>query len=351
MKEDLVKRERLFNAAVIVAALGYFVDVYDLILFGVVKKSSLLAIGVAESSITPTGQNLLHIQMAGMLIGGILWGVLGDKKGRLKVLFFSIFLYSIANILNAFVVNVPQYGVLRFIAGLGLAGELGAGITLVTESLDKKRRGWGTMLVASICVMGAVSATLIYNGFVAWEGSHSIAAPWQSCYLVGGILGIGLLFLRVSVKESKIYNDAKDSTVEKGNFFMLFTNWKRFLKYLQSIVIGMPIWFVIGSVVFNATDFALEIGVVGKVEVKEAIMFLLPWFNPRRYQQRGVKSAFRFTKKSGIVFYSTHLHCALLNTKFKRHFSYPILYSHLHYGARNRLLGCIYHHGRRTVWH
>src|SRR5678815_49497 len=134
--------------AVIVAALGYFVDIYDLLIFGIVRADSLKSIGIApDAQLGPT-QLILNTQMIALLLGGILWGVLGDKRGRISVLFGSIILYSLANIANGFVHTVPQYAAARFLAGLGLAGELGGGITLVSESLDEKTRGHGTTIVA-----------------------------------------------------------------------------------------------------------------------------------------------------------------------------------------------------------
>ena len=140
----------IFNIAVIVAALGYFVDIYDLLLFGIIRLPSLQSLGLSLDQAKITGENILMWQMFGLLIGGIIWGVMGDKKGRLSVLFGSIILYSIANIANGFVQNEMQYSIIRFIAGIGLAGELGAGITLVSELTPKEKRGIATSMVAGI---------------------------------------------------------------------------------------------------------------------------------------------------------------------------------------------------------
>src|SRR5882762_615963 len=116
----------LFSVPVIVAALGYFVDIYDLLLFSIVRRPSLSALGVPDEELFGQGEFLLQVQMGGLLLGGLIWGIMGDKRGRLSVLFGSILMYSLANIGNGFVTNVTQYAALRFIAGLGLAGELGA---------------------------------------------------------------------------------------------------------------------------------------------------------------------------------------------------------------------------------
>src|SRR5471030_748830 len=205
---------------VLVASLGYFVDIYDLLTFSIVRKASLLGIGVAPADVLPKGLFIINVQMFGLLLGGILWGIIGDKLGRIKVLFGSILLYSIANFANGFVHDVNTYALVRFIAGIGLAGELGAGITLVTETLSKDKRGYGTTIVAVIGLFGAAAAVM-----VAKYG-------WQNAYKVGGCLGILLLLLRLGTFESGMFKNIERSEVSKGNFFMLFTNWSRFKKYL-----------------------------------------------------------------------------------------------------------------------
>lgn len=235
---------RILSAAVIVSALGYFVDVYDLILFSVVRIASLKDLGLEGEALISEGVFLLNAQMFGMLLGGILWGVWGDKKGRISVLFGSILMYSVANILNAFVETVPQYAILRFLAGIGLAGELGAGITLVSESLPKEKRGYGTTLVASVGVAGAVAAALVADLF-----------SWRTSYIVGGVMGLMLLVLRVAVHESGMFNKTKESPAIRGNFLMLFKNRNTLKKYLASILIGVPIWYVIGILVTFSPEF------------------------------------------------------------------------------------------------
>lgn len=238
---------RVFNAAVVVASLGYFVDIYDLILFGIVRDSSLRALGVAEAEMFATGNHLLNMQMFGMLLGGILWGILGDKKGRLSTLFLTILLYSLANIANGFVQNVEQYAALRFIAGVGLAGELGVGITLVSEIMSKESRGMGTSLVSAIGIAGAVLGFLVADLF-----------DWRVAYYVGGGLGLLLLILRISVYESGMFEKAKQEQIHRGDFISLFTQAERFRKYIFCILIGIPVWYVVSQLAINASSYAKE---------------------------------------------------------------------------------------------
>lgn len=247
------KPTSILNAAVIVAALGYFVDIYDLLLFGIVRTDSLKDLGVVGDAIRNQGEYLISMQMFGMLIGGILWGILGDKKGRISVLFGSILIYSVANIANGMVTTVDSYAFWRLIAGIGLAGELGAGITLVTESLPKEKRGYGTTIVATIGVSGAIAAYLVYHIF----------EDWRLCYYAGGVLGILLLFMRLKISESGIFESAVKSEEKKGDFISLFTNKKRFFKYLQCILIGIPIWFLVGVLITFSPEFAKALNVVG----------------------------------------------------------------------------------------
>lgn len=237
-------------ATVAVAGLGYFVDIYDLLLFSIIRMESLKAIGITDpTDLQNIGLSLLNWQMAGMLIGGVLWGVWGDKKGRLSVLFGSIILYSLANIANGFVETVGQYKVLRFIAGLGLAGELGAGITLVSEIMSKEKRGYGTTIVATIGILGAVAAYFVSQ---VWN--------WRTAFFVGGGLGIALLVLRVSVFESGLFDRIKHSTVQRGNFLSLFQNRDLFSRYMKCILVGLPTWFVVGILITLAPEFSSNFG-------------------------------------------------------------------------------------------
>lgn len=250
-----------FNIVVIVAALGYFVDIYDLTLFGIVRDSSLAAIGIPANEIKDSGVFLLNMQMFGMLLGGIVWGVLGDKKGRLSTLFLTILLYSLANIANGFVQNIEQYAVLRIIAGFGLAGELGIGITLVSEVMTKETRAWGTSIVSAVGIAGAVLAFLVAE----WG--------WKQAYWIGGGLGLALLGLRVYVHESGMFDKIKESTAKRGNFLSLFTNKKRFFKYICCILVGVPVWYVVGILIFFSKEFAVALHVTGPVTNGKSIMY------------------------------------------------------------------------------
>jgi MFS transporter, putative metabolite:H+ symporter len=253
----------LFSAAVVVSALGYFVDIYDLVLFSIIRVPSLKSLGLSGSAVLDTGIYLLNVQMVGMLIGGIAWGILGDKKGRLSVLFGSILLYSVANIANGFVQSVEQYALLRFIAGIGLAGELGAGVTLVSELLPKEYRGYGTALITSVGVAGALLAWLIAQAF-----------GWQTCYWIGGGLGLILLALRIGILESGMYKKIVGLTVQRGSFVSLFTNRERLGKYVRCILIGLPAWYLVGILATLAPELSHAIGVTGAITGGEAIFWL-----------------------------------------------------------------------------
>lgn len=252
---------QLLQLPVLVAALGYLVDMYDLFLFSVVRVPSLKALGTAPDRLLPDGIMLLNMQMAGLLLGGIFWGVLGDKRGRLSVLFGSILIYSLANIGNGFVTTLNQYALLRFVAGVGLAGELGAGITLVTEVLPKQIRGYGTTIVATMGVLGAIMAYFVADLFA-----------WRNAYFIGGGLGLLLLVLRVNVFESPIFETLKERQVKRGDLLMLFTNKTRFFKYLRCILVGLPIWFVVGILITFSPEFGQAMGLSAPVVAGKAVM-------------------------------------------------------------------------------
>lgn len=257
------KSNSIFNLAVLVAALGYFVDIYDLLLFNIVRVESLKDLGLSDTLIKKEGEFIMSIQMLGLLLGGIVWGIMGDKKGRLSVLFGSIILYSVANIVNGFVQTTNQYALVRFIAGIGLAGELGAGITLVSEIASKEKRGLSTSMVAGVGLTGAVAAYFISQFF-----------HWRTCYFIGGGLGVCLLILRVSVVESGMFTQVKEmSAVAKGDFLMFFNNRKRFKKYMLAILIGLPTWYVIGVLVAFSNNFAEAFGITEKIIPGKAIMY------------------------------------------------------------------------------
>jgi MFS transporter, putative metabolite:H+ symporter len=253
----------IFSLPVIVAALGYFVDIYDLVLFSIVRVPSLKALGLSGKDLVDQGVFLLNMQMIGMLLGGILWGVLGDRKGRIKIMFGSIFLYSLANFANGFVNSIEAYAALRFLAGVGLAGELGAGITLVSEVLHKSVRGYGTMIVASVGVSGAILANFIAKTF-----------DWRNAFFIGGVLGLCLLALRFGVVESGMFSTMKvQEQVSKGNFLSLFTSRDRFGRFLHAILIGLPSWFVVGVLITFSPEFAKSMAVTGTVTAGNAVMY------------------------------------------------------------------------------
>lgn len=252
----------IFQLAVIVSALGFFVDVYDLLLFAIIRKSSLAGLGLSPDQILTEGELLISVQMIGLLLGGILFGIIGDKKGRLSVLFGSILLYSIANILNGMVTTVPQYLVLRFIAGVGLAGELGAGLTLVSELLPKEKRSVAAGFIAGFGVLGAVAAFFMSKLF-----------DWRSCYYIGGFLGIVLLLMRVSVHESGLFKQVQQTGVQRGNFLQFFNNGERFGRYLRCVLIGLPVWYVIGILVTFSDQFGKAFG-IPDIDPGMAIMYL-----------------------------------------------------------------------------
>lgn len=257
-----MRKSALLQPAVIVSALGYFVDIYDLVLFSIVRVASLKELGDNGPALFKHGMLLINMQMAGMLIGGILWGILGDKKGRISVLFGSILLYSLANIANGFVTTVEAYAGLRFVAGIGLAGELGAGITLVSEILPKQTRGLGTTLIASVGVCGAILA--------AWIGE---AFHWRTAYFIGGGLGLLLLFLRYGVIESGLFAHVLQKPIERGNFLKIFSHKNSLVKYLRCICIGMPTWFVVGILVTFSTEFGAAFGIAEPIVAGRAILY------------------------------------------------------------------------------
>jgi MFS transporter, putative metabolite:H+ symporter len=252
----------LFSVPVIVAALGYFVDIYDLLLFSIVRRASLISLGVAEIDLLAQGEHLLRVQMAGLLVGGLIWGIMGDKLGRLSVLFGSILLYSLANIANGFVTSVDQYAWLRFIAGIGLAGELGAGVTLVSEILPANLRGYGTTIIATVGLLGAVVGNFLSKMY-----------DWQTSYFIGGGLGLMLLVARVSVFESGMFLKSKEKHIERGNFFQLFTKRSRFLKFMGCIFIGLPLWYIIGILITFSPEFAKALGIDGAISAGDAVMY------------------------------------------------------------------------------
>ncbi len=256
------RSEKILNRAVVVGALGCFVDSYDLVLFSMLRIPSLLSFGLSGDQLVDVGIRLLNLQMLGMLLGGVIWGILGDKKGRISVLFGSIFLYSLANFANAFVTDIWTYGALRFIAGFGLAGELGAAITLVGEQMSIKNRGYGTMWVAFMGALGGLAAALV--------SSH---LSWRTGYCVGGILGFALLILRFGARESTLFEQVSSSKISKGRFFDLFSSRATFKKYLSCVLMGLPIWFVVGILISFSPEISQAMGGQVAITVAQALFF------------------------------------------------------------------------------
>jgi MFS family permease len=288
------KQIGLFSLPVFVAALGYFVDVYDLLLFTIVRQPSVLAVGSTLETIIVDSAHIINWQMSGLLIGGIIWGIIGDKQGRLKVLFGSILLYSVANILTAYVQTVDQYAYCRFVGGIGLAGELGAGITLVSEMLPKNKRGIGTSIVAGIGLFGAVFAYFTFK----------YTQDWRLCYKIGGGLGFFLLVLRVRVAESFMFESAKLANINKGNFFMFFTSYKRFSKYIKAILIGLPTWFVIGVMVNYSNKFATGLYGENLIDSGRSVMFAYVGIAIGDLLIGWISQYFKSRKKALLLFYS-----------------------------------------------
>jgi len=318
------KTSSVFNIAVVVAALGYFVDIYDLLLFTIVREPSLRDLGVNMldgKEVLAASAKIINWQMVGLLIGGIIWGIMGDRKGRLSVLFGSIILYSVANFITGYVQNTDQYAYARFMAGIGLAGELGAGITLVSELLPRAKRGIGTSLVAGIGLFGAVFAYFTYK----------FTNDWRLCYKIGGGLGIALLFLRISVSESGMFKEVRQQNISRGNLLMFFNNSQRFKKYILAILIGLPTWYVIGILVNYSNRFATAFYGNNKIESGRAIMYayaaiaigditvglVSQYFKSRK---KALYLFYLFTILSGILFFSgairtdtwMYIACALL---------------------------------------
>ncbi|MFC6100657.1 MFS transporter [Olivibacter domesticus] len=260
--EQLTQQTSKVWMLVLVASLGYFVDIYDLVIFSIVRVPSFKEIGVSTDSMRTDGEYVLNMQMIGLLLGGVIWGIIGDKYGRVKVLFGSILMYSLANIANGFVQGVHTYAWIRFIAGIGLAGELGAGVTLVSESMPRNKRGYGTMLIAGIGVLGAIAAFYVAEHF-----------NWRNAYMVGGGMGLLLLGMRVGTFESGLFKQAEQKKVVKGQFLMLFQTKERFLRYLYCLLIGLPIWFVVGVLITQAPEFGQALGATEPLSAGKGIMY------------------------------------------------------------------------------
>jgi MFS family permease len=256
------KLKRIVTPTLIIAALGYFVDMFDITLFGVVRAASIKAVGVTTlDQMIKVGVGLYNYQMGGMLLGGIFWGILGDKKGRHTVLYSSILMYSLANILNAFVTTVWQYQILRFLAGVGLAGELGAAVTMVSESMSKEDRGYATTLVATLGMLGSLCAALIGKYF-----------QWNHAYMIGGFLGIALLAARLKSFDSEMFKNLQHKKVERGNVKLLFKP-KRAIRYMSSVLVGVPIYFITAILLTLAPEVTSELKLSGAVTAADALIY------------------------------------------------------------------------------
>ena len=287
------KQYSLLSLPVIVAALGFFVDVFDLLLFGIVRKPSFRELGLSPEEILSKGELTVTIQLTGMVIGGIIWGIIGDKYGRLKVLFGSILLYSFANIANGFVHDINWYMVIRFIAGLGLAGELGAGITLTAEILPKEKRGLAGTIIATCGVLGGISAALL----------SKVITDWRTLYFIGGGIGLVLLTLRVSVSESSMFASLEKTTTLRGNYLQFFNNKNRFFRYVKGMLIGMPVWYCIGLLIFFADEFARQMGISG-ITPGNAILFQYIGLGLGDMSAGLISQRLKSRKKALYIFYS-----------------------------------------------
>lgn len=304
---------------IIISALGYFVDIYDLILFSIVRVVSLKSLGFAGDDLMSNGVLLLNMQMGGMLIGGLIWGIIGDKKGRISVLFGSILLYSLANLANGFVQNIFQYAVFRFIAGIGLAGELGAGITLVSEVMSKESRGYGTMIVATIGIFGAVVAALVGDYF-----------DWRVAYFVGAGLGFALLIMRVGVYESGMYDSIKTREIKKGNLLLLLKEKKNLSKYIYCIAVGVPIWFIVGILITFSPEFAKHFNISETIVAGKAVMFCYIGLAIGDFLSGALSQIFKSRKKiieAFIIFETIVILVYLFLNRFDSFFFYTICIS------------------------
>jgi MFS family permease len=248
--------------AIAVAALGYFVDVFDILLYGIVRVRSLTDLGVPAAAQLETGVSLLNWQNAGLLVGGVAFGIWGDRGGRRSVLFGSILLYSVANLVNATVTSVELYRACRFVAGLGLAGELGAGVVLVAELMPTRVRGYGTAIIATLGFCGGLVAPLVGG------------LPWRTAYVVGGVAGLVILLLRLAVQESGLFRKLERTDVPRGNLLLLFGSWNRTWRFVRAFLTGVPIWFAIGILVILAPEVGKSLGVSGAISVPRLLFMM-----------------------------------------------------------------------------
>lgn len=298
-----MKYRALFTLPVIVSALGFFVDVYDLLIFSIVRVPSLQSLGYSEAEVSKIGTFIFNCQQAGLLVGGILWGIWGDKRGRLSVLFGSIITYSLANIACGFVEDPNLYALLRFVAGVGLSGEIGAAMTLVTEIAPKEIRSLGPTLVAGIGYLGAGAAYLTQEWFT-----------WRTAYMVGGGMGLLLLLLRISVFESGLFLQLKETNVSRGNYLYFFSSWPRLVKYFRCVLIGVPTWFVVGILGTFGNEFGKALGIDEGISPGKCVMFIYfgltagDFFSgPLSHWLKSRRKAILFLLFIGVIFVGLYL--------------------------------------------
>lgn len=288
------KKYGIFSLPVLVGSLGFFVDIYDLLVFNITRKSSFKDLGVSADAAKTIGENILNWQMLGLVVGGLCWGVMGDKRGRKSVLFGSILLYSLATIANGFVQDITTYTILRFVAGLGLAGELGASITLTAEILPKEKRGLAAAIIATSGVMGTITAYFVHD----WSGND-----WRLCYFIGGGMGLALLFLRVSIIDSSMYTAVKKAEAKLGSIVMLVNSKERFTRYFRAILIGLPVWYVIGVLISFSDEFARQFGINGFDQPKALMLqYVALAFGD---MGAGILSNYLKSRKKTLVLYYT----------------------------------------------
>jgi MFS transporter, putative metabolite:H+ symporter len=281
---------------IIVSALGFFVDLYDIMALAAIGENSLRSIGIAEAAIKKELTYLQSMQMWGMLLGGFLWGIIGDKYGRLKVLFGSIILYSVFTLLNAFVTGINGYAACRFFAGLGLAGELGAGITLVSEQMRKEKRGLGPAIIAGFGVLGAIVAVIIGKNY-----------DWKTVYIVGGTLGFGLLLLRLGVVESGLFTIARKSNIARGSFMVILKNKEHLKKFACILLVGMPGWFVNGVMMQLSNFISKSMGMNPLPDKGKVIIYFFIALSLGDVMGGVVSQWLKSRKKSIYIFLLLHL--------------------------------------------